>query len=62
VPALTEALKDPASFVRGIAAWHLGDLGPVAKDAVEALIEALNDPDSKVRSYVRRNRTCGKNC
>jgi HEAT repeat protein len=49
VPELTEALKDktPHSPFRLRAAMALGNLGPSAKDAVPALVEALNAETAK---------------
>ena len=43
VPALIEALQDEEKGVRITAALVLGSLGPAAKDAVPALIQALED-------------------
>lgn len=40
-----EALKDTDWRVRANTARGLGEIGPAAKDAVPALIEALNDDD-----------------
>jgi HEAT repeat protein len=46
IPALIEALKnDKVAFVRGAAADALGGFGPMAKDAVPVLIDALQDND-----------------
>lgn len=44
IPALLRALEDPAGGVRREAANALGRLGAVAKDAVPALEQILNDP------------------
>ena len=46
MPALIQALKDDAD-VRRVAASALGKIGPEAKEAAPALIQALQD------SYVR---------
>jgi HEAT repeat protein len=40
-----EVLKDTDWRIRANAARGLGEIGPAAKDAVPALIEALNDND-----------------
>jgi HEAT repeat protein len=50
IPALIEALTDPHAFVRRAAAYALGEIGRVAKDAViPALTKALDDPEPYVR-------------
>src|ERR1019366_2860373 len=43
IPNLVRNLKDPDVAVRQAAARALGNYGAVAKDAVPALIECLND-------------------
>ena len=43
-----EALKNEDSFIRWRAASALGQIGPAAKDAVPALMEALKDKHSGV--------------
>ncbi len=43
------ALKDEEGSVRKVAAEALGGIGPEAKAAVPALIEALKDPEGDVR-------------
>ncbi|MBN1421272.1 MAG: HEAT repeat domain-containing protein [Planctomycetes bacterium] len=48
VPALHEALKDPAT--RFAAAGALGNIGAASKPAVPDLIEAVKDEDPRVRS------------
>ena len=50
VPALIGALKDKDGYVRQSAAYALGRIGPVAKDAVPAL-QAItkNDPERAAR-------------
>jgi hypothetical protein len=49
VPALVQLLKnDDDPFVRSGAARLLGQIGPNAKDATEALEDALVDPDKGV--------------
>ena len=44
VPVLAAALKDPKYYVRRIAAFTLGDIGPDAVEAVPAIAAALNAP------------------
>ena len=46
-----EALKDKKVDVRLSAATTLGQIGPEAKAAVPALIEAQNDEDARVRRF-----------
>jgi len=45
VPSLAKALGSPDAYVRAFAAWSLGNLGPAAREAVPALVEALG-PDN----------------
>ncbi|MEK7467606.1 MAG: HEAT repeat domain-containing protein [Planctomycetota bacterium] len=47
VPALTALLKSKAPH-RGWAAWALGEIGPPARDAREALQSAESDPALRV--------------
>ena len=42
-------LKAPAPSVRNAAAYEIASMGPAAKAAVPALIEALDDPSTAVR-------------
>jgi HEAT repeat protein len=49
VPALSQALTNPADRVRRAAAEALGRLGPLARDAEPALRRALDDPEDLVR-------------
>ena len=49
VPTLIEALKDEDAAVRNIAAFALGNIGPVTKEAIPALVKALKDEKSWVR-------------
>ena len=49
IKILIGKLKDPNVSVRINAAIALGDIGPDAKAAVPALIEALNDKEGVVR-------------
>jgi HEAT repeat protein/lysophospholipase L1-like esterase len=46
VPSLVKALGSGDGYVRGFAAWSLGNLGPEARDAVPALVEALGADDT----------------
>jgi HEAT repeat protein len=48
---LREALKDGDKKTRGYVALALGHLGKYAKDAIPDLLEAIQDPESSVRSY-----------
>lgn len=51
VPALIKALEgNEDKYVRKIAAWALGQIGPAAHDAVHTLIKALGDQDKYVRA------------
>ena len=45
------ALKSSDSLERRLAAHALGEIGPAAREAVPALIEALRDPESFVRVW-----------
>ncbi|KAF0240608.1 MAG: hypothetical protein FD180_4850 [Planctomycetota bacterium] len=47
VPALTALLRSKAPH-RGWAAWALGEIGPAARDAREALKSAQSDPELRV--------------
>ena len=53
--ALAEALGSPDEFVRGFAAWFLGEMGPSARTALPALVAAQNDTDAGVRALVLRS-------
>jgi HEAT repeat protein len=53
VPALVAALRDSDQFMRGYAADALASIGPVAKDAVPALLAALNDPRDEEHLHAR---------
>jgi HEAT repeat protein len=46
-------LKDKDEEVRRYAAKALGNIGPKAKEAVPALIEALKDENLDVRYYAQ---------
>ena len=46
------ALKSSGSLERRLAAHALAEIGPAAREAVPALIEALRDPESFVRVWV----------
>jgi HEAT repeat protein len=52
IAVLTDALAEQDSQTRRLSAWTLGDLGPLAKPAVPALIRALDDRDPEVRREV----------
>jgi HEAT repeat protein len=45
------ALKSSGSLERRLAAHALAEIGPAAREAVPALIEALRDPESFVRVW-----------
>jgi len=53
IPALVAGTRDGISFVRSLAAWHLGRLGP-GHPGIEAVVpelrELLNDNDPSVRA------------
>jgi len=51
VQSLIRALSDPDEWVRGAAAWALGEIKD--KRAVEPLRKLLNDPSSAVRQAAR---------
>ncbi len=46
VSSLAKALGNPDGYVRAFAAWSLGNLGPDAREAVPALVEALVPDDT----------------
>ncbi len=46
VSSLSKALGNPDAYVRAFAAWSLGNLGPGAREAVPALVEALGPDDT----------------
>ena len=46
VPSLVHSLGSRDDYVRGFAAWSLGNLGPAAQDAVPALVQALGVDDT----------------
>ena len=50
VPALIDALGDADRAVRAMAAWHLGRIGPDAREATAALTDRLTDTEADVRS------------
>jgi HEAT repeat protein len=52
VPVLVELVKDPEGKNRRLAAQGLKVVGPDARSAIPALIEALADGDPKVRIVV----------
>ena len=49
VPLLVAALRNQSAATRAAAALSLGELGPLAKPAVEALHQALRDSSETVR-------------
>ena len=52
IPALVAGTRDGIYFVRSLAAWHLGRLGPLTgiEAAVPELRELLNDNDPSARA------------
>jgi len=54
VTALVELLSDPRPRVRRWAASVLGQIGPPARDAIPALVDAMADEDPAVQQEVRR--------
>lgn len=54
VPALIEALDDPAATVRFPVCVALREIGPDAKDAVPALTKALDDHNEDVAAMARK--------
>ena len=56
IPALVAGTRDGVSFVRSLAAWHLGRLGP-GQPGIESVVpelrELLNDNDPSVRTEAR---------
>ena len=58
IPALVEAIKDPANDVRLSAVIGLGSFGDRAHEAVPALQEAIrNEPDGRVRRAINQALT-----
>jgi len=53
VPVLVRMLRDPDHYVRGVAAYVLGNFGPKARVATRALTKALDDEDDWVRDHAR---------
>lgn len=51
---LRTALTDAQTFARHNALTALGDLGPLAKEAVPALQKLLQDPDTAIRDGAAR--------
>lgn len=51
VPVVQNALKSSKRYERAKAAWVLGQLGPVASNAVPDLILALDDADPSTQNY-----------
>ena len=54
VPALIEALDDPAATVRFPVCVALREIGPDAKDAVPALTRVLDDRNEDVAAMARK--------
>ena len=54
VAALVDLLSDPRPRIRRWAAQVLGQIGPSAREAIPALIDAMSDEDEAVRAEVRR--------
>lgn len=52
VPALSHTLGSDNDFVKAKAAWLLGRLGPTARQAVPALVRALDTKDQRVMHVV----------
>ena len=50
-PALIKALQDARENVRASAAYTLGEMGPVAAEAVDGLIASLMDTSEEVRRH-----------
>ena len=55
VPVLVYQLANPRADVRQWAANLLGELGPVARDAIPSLSDALRDADETVREAARNS-------
>jgi hypothetical protein len=55
VPVLVYQLANPRADVRQWAANLLGELGPVARDAIPSLSDALRDADESVREAARNS-------
>jgi hypothetical protein len=55
VPVLVYQLANPRADVRQWAANLLGELGPVARDAIPSLSDALRDTDETVREAARNS-------
>ena len=55
VPVLVYQLANPRADVRQWAANVLGELGPVARDAIPSLSDALRDADEAVREAARNS-------
>jgi HEAT repeat protein len=51
LPTLREALKASLPSTRLRAAWALGELGPMASNAVPDLVQGLDDDDDMIRSF-----------
>lgn len=58
IPPLLEVLASPLLLVRQAAAQTLGKFGPVAFDAIPALVLLCNDPDERVRTAAAEAIEC----
>jgi HEAT repeat protein len=65
IPALVAATRDEIHFVRSLAAWHLGRLGP-RHPGIEAAVPELrellndNDPSARAEALVALGNLAGK--
>lgn len=55
LPAVIARLSDSGSYGRITAVGALGELGPLAREAIPALEQMLNDPDGDVRLMVEQS-------
>jgi HEAT repeat protein len=51
LPVLVDALESDDVGIRCHAAWHLGELGAVAREAVPALRRMLDEEPSSLRRF-----------
>jgi HEAT repeat protein len=65
IPALVAGTRDGIHFVRSLAAWHLGRLGP-RHPGIEAAVPELrellndNDPSARAEALVALGNLAGK--
>ena len=52
IPALIEALDDPADEVRTYSAYALANFGEAASEAIPALVKAFDDESDRVKHHV----------